>query len=215
MSTKAFINLEHPYSVFSKGSIETLEKTPLRDNINIGDRLIAFFRRQYLPQKSILVVVGAQDVSYLERWVAPFSDTLVVSSSSGSTQQQQQEPPFKEYFPGQFLFSSRQGKQVILKRTQVDELLSPDTERLTMQWITNLDYRNVDKLVTINEVAFVLSQVRHKYTGAARADLLNLQDCCSTDSRPPRTRQPLPLLETTGLDSGLDDQLFAENIDPS
>jgi secreted Zn-dependent insulinase-like peptidase len=180
--------LEHPYSVFSKGSIETLEKTPLRDNINVGDRLIAFFRRHYLPHESILVVVGAQDVSYLERWVAPFSHTLVVSSSSGSTQQQQQQqPPFKEYFPGQFLFSSRQGKQVILKRTQADEL-PPDTERLTMQWITNLDYRNVDKLVTINEVAFVLSQVRHD-TKDRRADImLNLQNCCSTDSRPPRTR---------------------------
>jgi secreted Zn-dependent insulinase-like peptidase len=149
--------------MFSKGSIETLERKPLRDDINIGDRLVAFFRRQYLPHKSILVVVGAQDLSYLERWVAPFSDTMVVPMAA-SDSQLQQVPLFKDYFPGQFLFSSRQSKRAILKRNQADEL-PLDMERLSMQWITNLDYRNEDKLVTVNEVAFVLSQVSHSGLG--------------------------------------------------
>lgn len=144
------MNLEHPYSVFSKGSIESLEQTPLQDNVDVGYRLVAFFRRYYLPQKSFLVVVGPQDLSYLERWAMPFSDTLAMNYAA--------TPDFRDYFPGQFLFGSRRYKQVILKRNQPDEL-PLNTERLTMQWVTNLDYRNQDKLITINEIAFILSQV--------------------------------------------------------
>ena len=84
----------------------------------------------------------------------PFSDTLAAADSKLVTA----TPLIKDYFPGQFLVGSRRYKQVILKRNQQDEL-PPNTERLTIQWATNLDYRNTEKIITINEVSFVLSQV--------------------------------------------------------
>jgi len=70
------IRSEHPFSRFSAGSLETLEKKPKEDGIDVGKRLFDFFKKYYLPEKAVLVVVGSVDLATLQRWVAPFAFIL-------------------------------------------------------------------------------------------------------------------------------------------
>jgi secreted Zn-dependent insulinase-like peptidase len=74
--TQAFVNPEHPYARFSRGDLETLERRPKEAGIDVGVNLIDFFRKKYQPTQAVLVVVGPQEMVALERWVAPFSNTL-------------------------------------------------------------------------------------------------------------------------------------------
>lgn len=147
--TKAFVNIEHPYSRFSRGSLESLEEIPASRDIDVGSCLIQFFRRYYLPSKAVLVVVSPQDLGSLERWVGPFSTTLsrVKHVSVADS-----------FFPGRFLQGNRY-KHMVLYRKMDDEGPDDTSERLTMQWTLDLDYRETTDLITISQVAFVLNQI--------------------------------------------------------
>ncbi len=85
--TKEFVNPEHPYSKFSRGSLESLETIPKEKGVNVSERLIQFFHKYYLPTQAVLVVVSNQQYGQssqsqqdsftsLERWIFPFSVTL-------------------------------------------------------------------------------------------------------------------------------------------
>jgi insulysin len=153
--TKQFVNLEHPYSSFSRGSTETLQTLPQHRGIDVGERLIEFFERYYLPRQAVLVVIGPQDVGTLERYVQPFAWTL---SKQQRRVNSNLKPP-SDYFPGQFLHGNRP-KQVVLYRKS-DEF-SVDTEKLTLQWVLEVDYRdlaNGKRINTAPQIAFVLSQI--------------------------------------------------------
>ena len=158
---KAFVNLEHPYSKFSRGNLDSLERIPKEKGIDVGERLIAFFREHYRPSEAVLVVVAQQDLASLERWVAPFGTALSQSSSNNN----KTAPSLQGYYPGQFLQGNRY-KHVILYRPS--ELSSPSsssgaeamTEKLIFEWVLDQDYREKGrKLVTGPQIAFVMSQI--------------------------------------------------------
>lgn len=149
---KGFVNLEHPYSRFSKGNLESLETTPQRLDVDVGERLVQFFKRFYLPHQAILVVVGPQDLASLGRWAIPFGDTL-----SRSRKREISRP----YFPGHFLRGNRY-KQVILYRKSND-FMSDESEKLIFEWVMTQDYRDVardaKRFITAPQIVFVLSQI--------------------------------------------------------
>lgn len=144
--TKAFINEEHPYSFFSKGSLDSLETVPNQNNVDVGEKLVDFFRRFYLPERAALVLVGPQSLDVLERFVYQFEGILSTAKQSSGA---------KDYFPGRFLQIS-QYKQVVLFRS--DNEVAADTEKLSMQWVLDLDYRETKRLITVQQVAFVVCQ---------------------------------------------------------
>ena len=147
--TKAFVNVEHPYSVFSKGSLESLETTPASNNVDVGEELVRFFRRFYLPERATLVLMGQQSIEVLERYAELFDGVLSLAKQSDGA---------KDYFPGRFLQISRELKQVLIYRRNNEEVPA-QSERLSLQWVLDLDYRDPDKLITASEVAFVVCQV--------------------------------------------------------
>lgn len=148
---KAFVNLEHPYSRFSKGSLESLERVPNKMGIDVGSRLIQFFRQYYLPTQAILVVIGPHEVTRLERWIAPFGFTL---------SRNKKREIVKSFFPGQFLLGSRY-KQVILYRNSEES--ASHTEKLIFEWVMHQDYRDMMRggrqTVTAPQIAFVIAQI--------------------------------------------------------
>jgi insulysin len=112
--TKDFVNPEHPFSKFSHGSYDTLERIPKEHQqqqqlaqqqqplqlaqqrpMTVGQRQWDFFQRHYQGQQATLVVIGPQDLRTLERWVAPFATIL--------TSKPQQDavfmPPFSMFTP--------------------------------------------------------------------------------------------------------------------
>lgn len=149
--TKSFVNPEHPYSKFSRGNLASLETNPHQKGIDVPKRLVEFFQKHYVASKSILVVVSnQQELSSIERWVAPFSVTLKSRQNQGFSN------AIPNYFPGQFLRGKRH-KHLILY--QKDESTSTvRNEKLIMQWVLNEDYRGVKKYNAV-ELAFVLNQV--------------------------------------------------------
>lgn len=150
---KAFVNLEHPYSRFSKGSLASLETIPNEMGIDVGERLIQFFRQFYLPSQTILVVIGPQDMSALERWVGPFGFTLSRSKKREGD---------RIYFPGQFLQGNRY-KQLVLYREHSDNSSSDETEKLIFEWVMTQDYRDMmrggKQAITAPQIAFVINQI--------------------------------------------------------
>lgn len=154
---KAFVNLEHPYSKFSRGSLETLEQIPKAKQIDVSALLISWFRQHYLASEAVLVVVAPQDFVTLERWVAPFGATLSYNNKYPTP------PP--DFYPGQFLLGNRY-KHVVLYRPNEESRSLPasstkePTEKLIFEWVFNQDYRERGrKLITGPQIAFVLSQL--------------------------------------------------------
>ncbi|GAX26558.1 hypothetical protein FisN_21Lh024 [Fistulifera solaris] len=142
--TKQFVNVEHPYSRFLRGSLETLETIPKAKGIDVGSRLISFFRQKYLPSEAVLVIVSNADTFLLERLCSPLNYILSRNKPS-------KKPPAR-YYPGTFLEGSRY-KHVVLSRPNGDS----DHERITMQWNLNLDYRS--QRVTATQICFILAQI--------------------------------------------------------
>lgn len=146
--TKSFVNLEHPFAKFSAGSLETLETKPNQQGIDVSNRLIEFFRKLYLPNEAILVLVGRQDFFALERMAAPFSITLSRTKPSSDRSLAARE------LPGAFLQGNRY-KHLVLYRKNDDE----KTEDISFQWTTNFDYRDKAPTITATNVAFILAQI--------------------------------------------------------
>ncbi|KAJ3324178.1 Insulinase (Peptidase M16) [Blyttiomyces sp. JEL0837] len=62
-------NPGHPYSKFGTGNWETLHETPLKNGINIRDKLIDFHRKYYSANIMKLVVLGKESLDTLSEWV--------------------------------------------------------------------------------------------------------------------------------------------------
>ena len=143
--TKTFINPEHPYCKNCRGDLESLETNA--KGVNVGERLIDFFRQRYLPTRAVLVVVSnQQDLSSIQRWVAPFSIAL-------SKQKQIANDTVENHYPGRFL-RGRRRKHLVL----YDSSLSTGKEQLVIQWVLNEDYRG-PRRNNVVEIAFVLNQI--------------------------------------------------------
>lgn len=148
--SKAFVNPEHPFSEFTVGSLETLETIPRGRGIDVGAKLLDFYRQHYQSSHSILVVIGPQDLSALERLVTSFGTALSKSDTDAP----------RPSYPGGFLAGNRL-KQMILYRGESSS--SPSSlEKLTFEWSLDLQYPDPSApkpFVAATQIAFLLSQV--------------------------------------------------------
>lgn len=156
--TKNFVNSEHPFSRFARGSLETLERRPREAGINVPSRLVSFFHRYYQPNEAILVVLASFSLETLARWVTPFSATLSKFPL----------PHQSRYYPGSFLQGGRRLKHMILARKaqQQSSVVHGDkveVECMSFEWIVNFNYtkaiRAGDPCTTGTQMAFLLSQI--------------------------------------------------------
>jgi insulysin len=150
--TQTFVNPEHPYARFARGDLDTLERVPKEAGIDVGARLIDFFRKRYQPSQAVLVVVGPQEMGALERWVAPFSFALSRETPKYSV------PLVRRSYPGGFLQGNRL-KQMVLYRKQGES----SAEKLSFEWALDLDYGDMmipgKQSVTATQLGFILAQV--------------------------------------------------------
>jgi insulysin len=150
--TQAFVNPEHPYSHFARGDLDTLERLPKEAGVDVGARLIDFFRKKYQASEAVLVVVGPQEIGALERWVAPFSYAFSREIPKDSA------PPARRSYPGGFLQGNRL-KQMVLYRKEGDS----SAEKLSFEWALDLDYGDMmipgKQSVTATQLGFILAQI--------------------------------------------------------
>lgn len=156
---KSLINPDHPWARNTMGNLETLETYPAKNDIDVSQRLIEFFKEHYLPSRAILVVVcPVADFSTLESWVLPFSSSLSRSKSS--------EVDEKRTFPD---FSMKQNKitTICLYRGNSAAMkprrVGDDLETLSLYWGLTLDYTGIEQIdrnvVSAPQIGFVLSQI--------------------------------------------------------
>jgi insulysin len=151
--TKALINQDHPYANPSAGSLETLENIPNERGIDVGERLIQFFKEHYQPDRAVLVVVSPNEISALEAWVAPFSAAFSKERRQGDREARN----FPEFFPRQNRLAT-----ICLFRKQTGNGPGEDLEKLSFQWGLNLDYDEMGQgknTVTATQIGFILSQI--------------------------------------------------------
>ena len=155
----------HPYSKFSRGSYESLEKIPKLANINVSKKLVQFFQDYYLASQAVLVVVGnlssssslsrqqpnIAPLSVMERWVAMFDKTLSTVPPPTSTSEMK-----KFHYPGQFRrLIPYQYNHLLLHQKGYE-----GAEKMTFRWILNEDYyASNDEKTNGLEIAFVLNQI--------------------------------------------------------
>jgi secreted Zn-dependent insulinase-like peptidase len=149
---KDFVNPEHPFARFGAGNLESLEKRPNRNSIDVSMELIDFFRKHYLPSKAVLVVVCPADVSVLDRWTTfVFSNAL---SRLPAEDTPEQEMPFPEAFP-----SRSRPTQIVLYRSKGETTSLEKSEKLSIEWPLQLNYEQDMPVITVSAVGFVVSQI--------------------------------------------------------
>jgi insulysin len=154
---KTLINPNHPYSRLSVGNLETLEDYPTEAGIDVGQRLIQFFKERYLPSRAVLVVVSPNNLSSLESWVAPFASTM--SRERMITGEEEEQRIFPELLLKQNRFAT-----ICLFRKSGNGP-GEDLEKLSFQWALNMDYGDMrqqagrNNVVTATQIGFVLSQI--------------------------------------------------------
>ncbi|CAJ1958352.1 unnamed protein product [Cylindrotheca closterium] len=148
---KSLINQQHQYSRFSAGNIETLELWPERNNVDVGTKLFEFFKKKYLPEKAVLVVISPTDLKTLETWVAPFARTLSQTKpSSGET---------KQIFPRLMLSNGKLSSVCMLRQNPIGGQYPSDSyETLSIYFGLSLDYSDQNG-VTGTQLGFALSQM--------------------------------------------------------
>jgi insulysin len=177
--TKSFINKidtdndnnddePHPYSKFSRGSLETLETIPKERGIDVSKKLIDFFQEYYLPTQAVLVVVSnlsssqqtldlVQPLRTIESWVSTTFDKTLSTSVNGnvSTKRRYHYPAqFKRKLPYNHMVLHHKGNE--------------GNEKMTLQWVLNEDYEERERYngrykestnANASEIAFVLNQI--------------------------------------------------------
>jgi insulysin len=59
----------HPYSKFGVGDRESLWNRPIAQGRNPRDEVAAWWKKQYCPRRTIVAVVGREDLDTLASWV--------------------------------------------------------------------------------------------------------------------------------------------------
>jgi insulysin len=151
--TKSLINQDHPYAKPSAGSLETLETIPDERGIDVGEKLIQFFKERYQPDRVVLVVISPNELSALDAWVAPFAAAF----SKERREVVGEARNFPEFFPRQNKLAT-----ICLFRKQTGNGPGEDLEKLSFQWGLNLDYGEMGQgknTVTATQIGFILSQI--------------------------------------------------------
>eukprot|EP00548_Thalassiothrix_antarctica_P008529 CAMPEP_0194141690 /NCGR_PEP_ID=MMETSP0152-20130528/11083_1 /TAXON_ID=1049557 /ORGANISM="Thalassiothrix antarctica, Strain L6-D1" /LENGTH=926 /DNA_ID=CAMNT_0038840397 /DNA_START=188 /DNA_END=2968 /DNA_ORIENTATION=- len=145
---KSLANPSHPFSRFTQGCIKSLEQIPKRDGINIGERLINFFKKRYQPSKAVLVVVSPADLDSLEKWTSPFSSIL----SRENVQYRVQK------YPSPLKYGSKPAQYVVWHPKDTSPIMQ-NMEKLSINWLLERNYDNSEKVITSTTIGFFLAQL--------------------------------------------------------
>jgi insulysin len=149
---KDFVSPDHPFARFGAGNLESLEKSPNKNSIDVSAELIDFFRSRYLPSKAVLVVVCPTDLSVLDRWTTfVFSNAL---SRRPAEDAQENELQFPYAFP-----SRSRPTQIVLYRPKGESQFTEKSEKLSIKWPLQLNYNKDSPVITVSAVGFVVSQI--------------------------------------------------------
>lgn len=69
---KSLSNPKHPYCHFSTGNLEVLKTQPEAHGINVRDKFIEFYEKEYSANRMKLCVLGREPLDVLESWVSEF-----------------------------------------------------------------------------------------------------------------------------------------------
>jgi insulysin len=148
---KSLINKDHPFSRFTQGSYDSLERIPSRKGIDVTAKLIEFFDTRYLPSRASLVVICPTDLDSLERWVAPFSSVLSsVDPASAKPVASKYTAP-KSY--------GTKPSQYVLWHPKGDSPLTENIEKLSLQWLLERSYEGSGPVLTSTTIGFFISQL--------------------------------------------------------
>jgi insulysin len=140
----------------SMGSLETLERLPTEADINIYEELFEFFKVNYQPSRTVLVVISPSPLSSLESWVQPFASTLSKSRLAGEVQRK-----FPDFFPPRNSINT----YCLYRRRASSDVLADDVEKLSIQWQLDQDYTDLptnpasNSVVTATQIGFVMAQI--------------------------------------------------------
>ena len=159
---KQQINPEHPFSRFTAGSRQTLQRLPMEKEIDIPMELLQFFRDHYVASRATLVVVSKDDVSALDRWISPFSNVMSQKVSKYSIDMQLPYPLMEESATSK----SKALTQSIILRSKDDVIFDENIQTLCIEWPLSLSYFKgtsqappSQNIITSASVGFVLSQI--------------------------------------------------------
>ena len=152
--TKTLMNQDHPYAKPSSGTLETLEETPNKNGVDVGEKLIQFFKERYQPQQAVLVVISPNEISALEAWVASFATAF-----SKERKEQLGSSSFPRFLPKQSKLNT-----ICLFRQESGNRPGDDLETLSLQWGLNMDYNGMQDpsgrtIVTATQIGFILAQI--------------------------------------------------------
>ena len=161
---KSRANPDHPFSRFGAGSLESLEQTPRANGVDVSRCMDEFFRRNYVPEKAVLVVVSPDNVRTLQRLVAPFSNKLstrkeTIEGGTAFKDVSRYQLPYPPPFP-KSTFS-----QTILVKANGDE---ESCDTLKLEWPLDLIYSTPNfkestlgssNVITAPAIGFVISQI--------------------------------------------------------
>jgi len=69
---KSLSNTKHPFCHFSTGNFETLKTIPESKGVNVRDKFIEFYEKNYSANRMKLCVLGREPLDVLESWVSYF-----------------------------------------------------------------------------------------------------------------------------------------------
>jgi insulysin len=150
---KSLVNKDHPFSRFTQGSYDSLERIPNKKGIDVAAKLVDFFKTRYLPSNAALVVICPYDVDLLEKWVAPFSSVLSrVDPASVAV------VPEETMYPPPLVYGSKPA-QFVLWHPKGDSPLTVNIEKLSMHWLLERSYERSGSVLTSTTVGFFISQL--------------------------------------------------------
>ena len=154
--TKSVVNKAHPFSRFTQGSTNTLDRMPSQAGINVGEEIIRFFNEHYLASNAVLTVVAPVECSTLQKWVMPFTKALStspppVSNNEAADPSAKKYPEIKGSRKSQFVLYRPAG---ILPKPQTEYI-----ETLTMEWMLDREYRSDGFIITSTVLGFFVSQI--------------------------------------------------------
>ena len=154
---KSLVNHNHPFSRFTQGSIKSLEKTPHKENVDVGNEMVKFFKSHYLPSKAVLVVVCPKDIGTLEKWTARFSGILSCQSPVVENRIDQRLTPYPDPLP----FRARASQYLMYRSLKRDSRLTENLEKLSFQWMFDRKFNNEGdaSVKATSTIGFFLSQL--------------------------------------------------------
>ena len=154
---KSFVNHDHPFSRFTQGSIKSLEKRPHKENIDVGNEMMEFFKSHYLPAKAVLVVVCPKDIGTLEKWTARFSGILSRQAPVVRNQTDLGLTPYPDPLP----LRARASQYLMYRSLKRDSRLTENIEKLSFQWMFDRKFNSGGdtSVIATSTIGFFLSQL--------------------------------------------------------